>query len=166
MTWFINGKEYFFDLMRRKLKSKPGIDEKKLSWTFSIVLFWQDVYSLSPCGPVGGLEDLDETAGCCKHLTFIPLLGTLPTTLMDMQPARSLKVKLWGRNIWYWQLHIKISCDEMWMGIKWIYFTWQRVSQNEGWHRRVSFIKVRFMMPLQRVKKKRLISFSYVFSCH
>lgn len=42
--------------MRRKLKSEPGIDEKKLSWTFSIVLFWQDVYSLSPCGPVRGFR--------------------------------------------------------------------------------------------------------------
>lgn len=42
--------------MRRKLKSEPGINEKKLSWTFSIVLFWQDVYSLSPCGPVRGFR--------------------------------------------------------------------------------------------------------------
>lgn len=54
--WFRKGKEYIFDLMRHRLKSEPEIDEMKLFWTFSIVLFWQDVYSLSPCGPVRGFR--------------------------------------------------------------------------------------------------------------
>lgn len=56
MTWFRRSNKYIFDLMRRKLKSEPEIDEMKLFWTFCIVLFWQHVYSLSPRGSERGFR--------------------------------------------------------------------------------------------------------------
>lgn len=46
--------------MKRKLKSEPGIDEMKLLWTFCIVLFWQQEYSLSPHGSERGLRSFRE----------------------------------------------------------------------------------------------------------
>lgn len=153
--------------MRRKLKSEPGIDEKKLSWTFSIVLFWQEVYSLSLCGPVRGFRWFRWDGRLLQTSQFYTPVGDVTNNVdgyvtSTIPEGQALRKKYLILTVTY-----KISCDELWMGIKWIYFTWLRVSQNEGWHRRVSCIKVRFMIPPQTAKKKRsLISFSHVFLCH
>lgn len=153
--------------MRHKLKSEPGIDEKKLSWTFSIVLFWQDVYSLSPCGPVRGFRRFRWGGRLLQTSHFYTPVGDVTnnvdgcatSTIPEGQALRkkyliltvTYKNKLW-RDVNGDKMNLLYMAESVW---KW------RLTQESLLHQGEVYDA-----SAESEEKKRLISFSYVFLCH